>query len=82
MPYEILASAKKPAAPSGAMDGKGMRPFPGLAPPGYFLTPWRAERAHWGAAFRFGYLKVPAEDFLLIAQAMGCEEAFSAKGLQ
>lgn len=25
---------------------------------------------HWGAAFRFGYLKVPAEDFARIAAAM------------
>ena len=29
-------------------------------------------KTHWGAAFRFGLLKVPAEDFLLIAEAMGC----------
>ena len=27
---------------------------------------------HWGAAFRLGQLKIPAEDFDLIAQAMGC----------
>jgi hypothetical protein len=39
-------------------------------------------KTHWGATFRFGYLKVPAEDFLLIARAMGCEDAFSAEGLQ
>jgi hypothetical protein len=39
-------------------------------------------KTHWGAAFRFGYLKVPGEDFLLIAQAMGCGEAFSTKDLQ
>jgi hypothetical protein len=29
-------------------------------------------KTHWGAAFRFGQLKVPAADFALIAQAMGC----------
>jgi predicted RNA-binding protein len=29
-------------------------------------------KTHWGAAFRFGQLKIPAEDFDLIAQAMGC----------
>jgi len=29
-------------------------------------------KTHWGAAFRFGLLKVPAEDFLLIVEAMGC----------
>lgn len=34
-------------------------------------------KAHWGAAFRFGQLKVPQEDFLLIAAAMGCEAAFA-----
>lgn len=39
-------------------------------------------KTHWGAAFRFGYLKVPAEDFLLIARAMGCEDAFRADDLQ
>jgi len=33
-------------------------------------------KTHWGAAFRFGQLKVPREDFLLIAEAMGCEGAF------
>ena len=30
-------------------------------------------KTHWGAAFRFGLLKVPAEDFGLIAEAMGCD---------
>ena len=29
-------------------------------------------KAHWGAAFRFGQLKIPATDFALIAEAMGC----------
>jgi hypothetical protein len=27
---------------------------------------------HWGAAFRFGFLRIPHEDFLRIACAMGC----------
>ena len=27
-------------------------------------------KTHWGASFRFGYIKVPAEDFALIADAM------------
>jgi hypothetical protein len=26
---------------------------------------------HWGAAFRFGFLRVPEEDFARIAAAMG-----------
>lgn len=30
-------------------------------------------KTHWGAAFRFGYLKVPAEDFGVIATAMGAK---------
>lgn len=30
-----------------------------------------ANKAHWGAAFRFGQLKIPAKDFALIARAMG-----------
>ncbi len=33
-------------------------------------------KTHWGAAFRFGQLKVPRADFLLIARAMGAEGAF------
>ena len=28
-------------------------------------------KTHWGAAFRFGQLEIPAEDFDLIAKAMG-----------
>lgn len=28
-------------------------------------------KAHWGAAFRFGVLRVPREDFAIIARAMG-----------
>jgi len=30
------------------------------------------DKAHWGAAFRFGYLRVPEADFTRIARAMGC----------
>jgi len=33
-------------------------------------------KSHWGAAFRFGQLKIPVEDFRLIAKAMGAESAF------
>jgi hypothetical protein len=33
-------------------------------------------KTHWGAAFRFGYVKVPGEDFNLIAKAMGVESEF------
>ena len=38
-------------------------------------------KAHWGAAFRFGFLRVPAEDFQLIAKAMGAESAFAENAL-
>lgn len=31
------------------------------------------DKQHWGAAFRFGQLKVSAEDFGLIAEAMAAE---------
>lgn len=31
-------------------------------------------KSHWGAAFRFGQVKVPAKDFALIARAMGCQK--------
>jgi hypothetical protein len=27
-------------------------------------------KTHWGSAFRFGYVKIPAEDFAIIARAM------------
>jgi hypothetical protein len=30
------------------------------------------DKLHWGAAFRYGYLKVPTPDFEVIAKAMGC----------
>lgn len=30
-------------------------------------------KQHWGAAFRFGVLRVPREDFARIARAMGCD---------
>lgn len=30
-------------------------------------------KTHWGATFRFGQLKIPAGDFKLIANAMGCQ---------
>jgi hypothetical protein len=33
-------------------------------------------KTHWGASFRFGYLKVSPEDFALIAKAMGVESVF------
>ncbi|MEP7181029.1 MAG: EVE domain-containing protein [Betaproteobacteria bacterium] len=29
-------------------------------------------KTHWGAAFRFGFARVPAADFARIAAAMGC----------
>jgi len=29
------------------------------------------DKTHWGAAFRFGQLRVPSADFMLIAEAMG-----------
>lgn len=31
------------------------------------------DKKNWGAAFRFGYLKVAADDFRLIARAMGVD---------
>jgi hypothetical protein len=36
-------------------------------------------KTHWGAAFRYGYLKVPAADFEIIASAMGCRLAEPAR---
>ncbi len=29
------------------------------------------DKTHWGGAFRFGQIKVPAKDFAIIAEAMG-----------
>lgn len=31
-------------------------------------------KTHWGAAFRFGYVKIPADDFALIAKTMGATQ--------
>ena len=31
-------------------------------------------KSRWGAAFRFGQVKIPAQDFNLIAKTMGCED--------
>jgi hypothetical protein len=39
------------------------------------------DKTHWGAAFRFGYLKVSAEDFNLIAESMDAEPAFETNAL-
>jgi hypothetical protein len=35
------------------------------------------DKTRWGAAFRFGHLRVQAEDFMLIAKAMGAESKFT-----
>jgi len=35
------------------------------------------DKIRWGAAFRFGHLRVPAADFMLIAKAMGVESKFN-----
>lgn len=32
------------------------------------------DKRHWGAAFRFGQLKISAQDFARIAKTMGCED--------
>ena len=34
-------------------------------------------KTHWGAAFRFGMLRIPEADFALIAAAMRCELAIA-----
>ena len=36
-------------------------------------------KTHWGAAFRFGYIKVPAEDFTLVARALAAQSAFEKR---
>jgi len=36
------------------------------------------DKAHWGAAFRYGYLKIPEADFRRIAEAMQCPLAEAA----
>ena len=32
-------------------------------------------KQHWGAVFRFGFVRVPPADFARIARAMGCDPA-------
>ena len=38
-------------------------------------------KTQWGAAFRFGQIKIPAEDFKVIAKAMGVESEFQKYAL-
>lgn len=38
-------------------------------------------KTHWGAAFRYGQLKIPEADFLLIAKEMGCGGALDQNAL-
>ena len=38
-------------------------------------------KTHWGAAFRFGQLKIPATDFALIAEAMGCSSVVEGEAV-
>ena len=33
------------------------------------------DKTHWGAAFRFGFLRVPEDDFTLVSDAMGVRPA-------
>jgi hypothetical protein len=37
-------------------------------------------KTHWGAAFRFGQVKIPGDDFLRIAAAMGCDAFTEDRG--
>ena len=41
-----------------------------------------SSKTRWGAAFRFGQIKIPAKDFRLIAKAMGVESAFRGDALE
>ena len=36
-------------------------------------------KTRWGATFRFGYIKVPAADFALVAKAMGVDDALTTQ---
>ena len=38
-------------------------------------------KTKWGAAFRFGHLKIPAEDFKTISDAMGAKTACQENSL-
>lgn len=38
-------------------------------------------KAHWGAAFRFGQIKVSEQDFSVIAEDMGCGQNFQQNAL-
>lgn len=38
-------------------------------------------KTRWGAAFRFGHLKIPAEDFKIIAVAMGATNALKENSI-
>ncbi len=65
-----------------AVDEGGLRPFrldvdflpaqPAPVKPLIADLSFIRSKTHWGAAFRFGVLRVPGEDFTRIAAAMGC----------
>jgi len=59
--------------------------FPVVAAPIRHLLPELAfirNKASWGAVFRYGFLRVPREDFARIAHALGCpfDEVWPADG--
>jgi hypothetical protein len=64
-----------------AADSDGFRPFrldvdylpaqPAVVKPLIGQLSFIRSKTHWGTAFRFGVVRVPAEDFALIAAAMG-----------
>ncbi len=64
-----------------AEGAEGARPFrldvdylpaqPALVKPLIEQLSFIRSKTHWGAAFRFGVARVPADDFALIAAAMG-----------
>ena len=39
-------------------------------------------KTRWGAAFRYGHVKIPAADFRLIARAMGAAGALARHGIR
>ena len=65
-PIEQARDAHQPFRRGVAWTAVAAAPIRPLLPALGFIR----NKAHWGAAFRFGFLRVPAEDFARIAAAM------------
>lgn len=83
MAFTALALITPGAIDSAQIEGtscfrRAARYLPGAPVPIKPLLPdlsFIRSKTHWGATFRFGFLRIPAQDFAYIARLMGCDPA-------